>query len=140
MSNPFKSPSSTEPVSAERLPNNSLANHISRVLFVFFFFGLFPVFIAPNFMAMFDEFGVELPVVLQWAFTYCELFNQYAFIGLPAILLGSIALEVLLRKFTAGRTRATLNLLLWLLLITSVAFCCLALFNTLDAISSGLAA
>ena len=143
--NPFTSPETTaEPVAADQSKTLSgrgfeIAHNVFRGLLAFIFIGLLPVLIVPQFKDLFQEFGIDLPLVLQYVVQFSNLAASFWYAFLPLSLLVFASIEFGLFNLSRSRSKTLTNVLYWLILILVIGSACLSALSALGSLTTGLA-
>ena len=142
--NPFTSLGTTaEPVAADQPKTLSgrgfeIAHNVFRGLLAFFFIGYVPVFIVPGFKDMFEEFGVQLPLVLQYVVHFSNLAVSLSLAFLPLCILVFTSIEFGLFNLPRSRSKTLINIVYWLILILIVGLGCYGVWLAFLSITTGL--
>ena len=142
--NPFTSLGTTaEPVAADQPKTLSgrgfeIVHNVFRGLLAFFFIGYVPVFIVPGFKDMFEEFGVQLPLVLQYVVHFSNLAVSLSLAFLPLCILAFASIEFGLFNLSSSRSKILINVLYWLILILTVVLACYGIGLAFLSIITGL--
>ena len=111
---------------------------LSRGLLAFFFFGVAPVFIVPALTDMFEEFGIELPLMTQLVIQYSNRVGIFALLFLPFALGIFAGIELVISFIPAGTSKKLINIVYWLALILAIGFAVLSMAIPLFSIATGL--
>ena len=143
--NPYTSPEATaESAAATDRPKPlsgrgfEIAHNVFRGLLAFIFIGLLPVFIVPEFKDMFEEFGIDLPLVTQNVFQFCNLATRFSYVFLPLSFLAFASIEFGLFNLSSSRSKILINVLYWLILILTVVLACYGIGLAFLSIITGL--
>ena len=142
--NPFVSPETTaDPVAVDQPKTLSgrgfeIAHNVFRGLLAFFFIGYVPVFIVPGFKDMFEEFGVQLSLVLQYVVHFSNLAVSLSLAFLPLCILVFTSIEFGLFNLPSSRSKTLINVVYWLILILIVGLACYSTGLTILSITPGL--
>lgn len=132
--------SKEEPQQASRFSRRALLNSGLRiVVWLFVLVGGF-LFVIPKFKEMFEDFGIELPVLSQLVITLSDKAIKLSLVFLPFVILVSITAELGLLSIPRGAIRRILNKLAWLVLLLAIILLAVVLGMPLIAIMEGLMA
>ena len=131
--NPYTSPEATAEAVAADQPKTFLgrgfeiAHNVFRGLLAFFCIGCVPVFVAPGFKDMFEEFGIDLPLVSQYVVHFSNLAVSLSFAFIPLCILAFTSIEF-----------GLINIVYWLILILIVGLGCYGVWLAFLSITTGL--
>jgi len=91
-----------------------------RGVFAFLSIGIVPIFVVGNIAMMFEEFGIELPLLTQLILRFSSMATQTWFLFLPVCLCVFAGIELSLFKLSHSKFKALLNVAYWLALIFTV--------------------
>ena len=144
--NPYTSPETTADSVAADQPKMlsgrgfEIAHNVFRGLLAFFCIGCVPVFVAPGFKDMFEEFGIDLPLVSQYVVHFSNLVVSLSYVYLPLCVLAFASIEFDLFNLPSSRSKALINVVYWLVLVLIVGLACYGVWLTLLSITTGLTA
>lgn len=142
--NPFAPPKSVakpdavEPTKAMSERGFEIGHGVFRCLFAFFFVGCLPFFIMPEFAAMYEEFGMEVPLMTQYVVRFSELAASLSYVFLPLCFFIFASVEICLFKLPKGRLKTLLNAVYWLSLILVVGTASVSIWNVFSALTTSL--
>ena len=142
--NPFVSPETTADSVAADQPKMlsgrgfEIAHNVFRGLLAFIFIGLLPVFIVPEFKDMFEEFGIDLPLVTQYVVQLCNLATRFSYVFLPLSFLAFASIEFGLFNLPRSRSKTLINIVYWLILVLIVGLVCYSAGLGFLSITTGL--
>ena len=128
--NPYTSPETTADSVAADQPKMlsgrgfEIAHNVFRGLLAFFCIGCVPVFVAPGFKDMFEEFGIDLPLVSQYVVHFSNLAVSLSFAFIPLCILAFTSIEFGLFNLPRSRSKTLINIVYWLILILIVGLVC----------------
>ena len=128
--NPYTSPETTADSVAADQPKMlsgrgfEIAHNVFRGLLAFFCIGCVPVFVAPGFKDMFEEFGIDLPLVSQYVVHFSNLAVSLSFAFIALCILAFTSIEVGLFNLPRSRSKTLINIVYWLILILIVGLVC----------------
>jgi hypothetical protein len=142
--NPFQSPatnigSPAPDTQAKGVSFSAIANHLARFSLAACILILVPLLFVPRFSDLFEEFGIELPLVTQLLIAISKQINMFALIYVPLAIVSLLVIETLMFLMPKSFYRTLVSLAIWLLLLTILIVGSLALLLPIRAISSGLA-
>ena len=111
-----------------------IVHNIFRGLFAFICVALIPVFILAKIHPLFDEFGVELPLMSQLILRFSLLAYEVAFLFLPISFIILAVVEWGIFAIPSGKSKTLINTGYWLaliLVIGSACFSLVAVYNNL---------
>ena len=144
--NPYTSPETTADSVAADQPKMlsgrgfEIAHNVFRGLLAFFCIGCVPVFVAPGFKDMFEEFGIDLPLVSQYVVHFSNLVVSLSYVYLPLCVLAFASIEFDLFNLPSSRSKTLINDVYWLVLVLIVGLACYGVWLTLLSITTGLTA
>ena len=129
----------TQANSEPRLSTWALMNSLVRCLAWLMLLYIVPFFLMPEFLRLFEEFGIELPALAKFGFELVDKIHKLWFFFIPLVLAMVVGQEVLLLSLPHGKTRMTLNLVAWIALFVSVVVFVLVIGQPMMSIWNGLA-
>lgn len=143
-SNPFESPSpKIDSPQSETEPKGvsfpAIAIQLIRLSLACCIFFIVPLFVAPRCNDLFQEFGIELPVITRTYFSICSLLQTYFWIYFPLALAIVIGIEIAVHKIPLRTIPIVVSLLYWLLLLLLLVATVAALWTPYQSVVSGLA-
>ena len=130
--------SKEEPQHASRFSTRAFLNSGLRiVVWLLVLVGGF-LFVIPKFKEMFEEFGIELPVLCQWLISLSDKAIKLFFVFLPFVIMVIIIAELGLLSIPRGAIRRILNKLAWLVLLLAIILLAVAFCIPLIQIMEGL--
>ena len=147
-SNPFTptqtlaDPAATEAKRKGGVLNFEIMNNALRGALAFLCFGVAPICLAQilNLKALFEEFGVELPVLTQWVIQFSDLASSFSFLFLPLAFVVFAGIEFGIYSIPSSFWKTLVNIVYWLALVLVIGFVGFSLVMPLIATVSGLTA
>lgn len=96
------------------------------------------MFVTPEMMNMFEEFGIELPGLTQFVIAMSDRMIKFWFVVLPGAAFMAMGAEAILFFLPQGSNRRILNWIYWLVVVVIVGFFLAAIVIPLITISVGL--
>ena len=121
-----------------KIGGGSIVWHIIRFAFGFFLFVVVPFSVAPEFSDMFEEFGIELPVITRSFMTISDMVCKWFIIFVPQIFIFLLCVEIGLYLLPKENGKRLYGSLWWLCLILVLVFYVIAISIPVMAIISGL--
>ena len=117
-----------------------MSHNLFRGLLAFFFLGFVPIFILPNFTAMFSEFGIELPLLTQWVIHLSNFARRFFWLFGPFAFAVIVGIEVGIYFISSRRWKTLVNIVYWLALLIAIGLIGTSLLIPYSSIVTGLAA
>jgi hypothetical protein len=143
----FKGPAKTfEPLELDAeagRSNGALSSIVLQSLrFVLscFAFIVFPLVVAPYCKKMFEEFGLDLPVLTLLLFSISRQIIGIVSIYVPIVFVALAGIEIFVYRMPKSLPRTLLNILLWLVVLLTLAFSIISCWIPYQAVVSGLTA
>ena len=136
---PYQAPKTELLVSKQSvsIPYFFIGLHVLLFILAVFYFG----FVVPEFVKMFEEFGLQLPVLTKFGVAIAGLGKVGVFLIFGMIQTVVIGIAIGLANFASGKRFSTawkvFSTVIWVLFI---GFAIMSMFAPTAAISSGLAA
>ncbi len=112
--------SEAEPQLVSRFSRRAIFNSALRsVVWLLVLVGGFLI-VIPEFKNILEEFGVELPVLSQFAISLSDKANKFSFAFVSLVILVLMIAELGLLSIPRGAIRRNLNKLSWLVLLIAI--------------------